>query len=125
MLRRGKFAELDIENIASEIEEVGKNEHRGLASRLTVLLGHLLKWRYQPSHRSQSWIRTIDDQRRVIARKLKKMPGLKPLLSDAEWLDEVWVDAVKLAADETGIVEFPHACPWPIDEVLDPGFLPT
>ena len=39
LLRRGKFAELDIENIASEIEEVGKNEHRGLASRLTVLLG--------------------------------------------------------------------------------------
>ena len=53
------------------------------------------------------------------------MPSLKPLLSDEDWLEDVWSDAVKLAADETGIHEFPESCPWPVDQVLDPGFLPT
>ena len=40
LLRAGKFATLDIEHIAEEIEDVGKSEQRELASRMTVLLAH-------------------------------------------------------------------------------------
>ncbi len=38
LLRTGRFAELDIEHIAEEIEDVGKSEQRELASRMAVLL---------------------------------------------------------------------------------------
>jgi Domain of unknown function DUF29 len=48
LLRAGRLSEADIEHIAEEIESMGRTEKRELISRLTVLLLHLLKWRYQP-----------------------------------------------------------------------------
>ena len=38
---------LDIENIAEEIESLSRRDKREIASRLRVLIVHLLKWRYQ------------------------------------------------------------------------------
>lgn len=49
LLRSGQFSRLDIEHIAEEIEDVGKSEQRELASRMAILLAHLLKWEYQPA----------------------------------------------------------------------------
>jgi hypothetical protein len=74
LLRSGKLSALDIEHIAEEIEDVGKSEQRELASRMTGLIAHLLKWQYQPERQSGSWQRTIKEQRKVIARRLKKHP---------------------------------------------------
>ena len=54
LLRAGRLSEADIENIAEEIESMGRSEKRDLVSRLTVVLLHLLKWQFQPSHRSNS-----------------------------------------------------------------------
>jgi hypothetical protein len=45
LLRSGEFSELDIENIAEELESMGRSDKREIESRLTVLLAHLLKWR--------------------------------------------------------------------------------
>jgi len=47
LLRAGRAAEADLDNIVEEIESMGKSERRELISRLTVLLLHLLKWRLQ------------------------------------------------------------------------------
>jgi hypothetical protein len=44
LLRAGQFSAIDVEHIAQEIEDVGKSEKRELASRMAVLLAHLLKW---------------------------------------------------------------------------------
>ena len=41
----------DIEHIAEEIESMGRAEKRELISRLSALLLHLLKWRYQTDKR--------------------------------------------------------------------------
>lgn len=46
LLRAGRLAELDIDHITEEIEDVGKSEQRELASRMAVLITHLIKWRY-------------------------------------------------------------------------------
>ena len=54
-IRAGRFDLLDLENIAEEIESVGKSEKRELASRMSLLLAHLLKWQYQPVRRGSSW----------------------------------------------------------------------
>jgi hypothetical protein len=53
-LRNGCWTELDVENIAEELESLGRSEKRELISRLSVLLTHLLKWQYQPGLRSKS-----------------------------------------------------------------------
>ena len=77
LLRAGRLAEIDIVHIAEEIEDVGKSEQRELASRMSLLLAHLLKWRYQPERRGSSWQRTIKEQRRAIAARIGETPSLK------------------------------------------------
>ena len=124
LLRAGRLERIDVLNIAEEIEAVAKSERRELASRFGVLLCHLLKWQHQPVRRSQSWQRTMRDQRSAIARHLAKMPSLQPLLDDEEWLSEAYDDAVRLASEQTGIDEFPDTCPWSVNQILDPGFAP-
>ena len=59
LLRAGRFELLDRDHIAEEIEDVGKSEQRELASRMSVLLAHLLQWRYRPERRGASWEKTL------------------------------------------------------------------
>jgi hypothetical protein len=123
LLRTGHFPAIDALHIAEEIEDVGRSEQHELASRMAILLAHLLKWRYQPPFRCTSWQQTIREQRRAVARRLRKAPSLKHCFADEDWLDEVWDDAVRIARNETGLV-FPTHWLWPLDEVLDQGFFP-
>ena len=125
LLRAGRFELLDIANIAEEIEDVGRAEQRELMSRMAVLLAHLLKWQYQPERRGNSWRRTIQIQREQLRRALKKTPSLKTLLANEEWWEGVWGDAWVEAARETGLDNFPEACPWTFAEIRDDGWLPA
>lgn len=124
LLRARRWSALDIDNIAEEIDNVGRTEKRELGSRMTVLLAHLLKWQCQPAHRSNSWLRTIRTQRHQIARELGKMPSLRACLTDPDWLSDAWEAAVAWAAKETGIDEFPEHLPWTVEQALAPDFLP-
>ena len=125
LLRAGRFEMLDIEHIAGEIEDVGKSEQRELASRMAVLLAHLLKWQYQPERRGASWEKTIKAQRKEIAYALDESPSLAPKLQEPRWLDMVLARAVAQAVGETGLDCFPEECPWAIQgEVLAQSGLP-
>jgi Domain of unknown function DUF29. len=55
LLRQGRFNSLDIPNLIEEIETMGRSEKRELESRLTILLLHLLTWKYQETRRGRSW----------------------------------------------------------------------
>lgn len=123
-LRAGALDRLDLEHLAEEIEDVGKSEQRELASRLSLLLAHLLKWQFQPERRGSSWQRTIREQRRAIKARLDRTPSLKAMLRDATWLDEIWADAVTDAVGETGLSAFPDHCPWRLPDVLEADWLP-
>ncbi|SBT03643.1 conserved hypothetical protein [Candidatus Accumulibacter aalborgensis] len=125
LIRAGRFELLDREHIAEEIEDVGKSEQRELASRMAVLLAHLLKWKYQAERRCASWQRTIRAQRMEIAYGLDDTPSLIPRLQEARWLKVVWAKAVAQAVQETNVDCFPDECPWAIEaQVLDEGWLP-
>ena len=124
LLRAGRFADIDVSRIAEEIEDVGKSERRELASRMVVLLVHLLKWQFQSGRRGSSWQRTIKEQRRSIAVHLRETPSLKTALADPNWQEGVWADAVAKAIDETGLDSFPEDCPWKIEQILSPEFYP-
>lgn len=126
LLRAGRFDLLDIQHIAEEIEDVGKSEQRELSSRMAVLLAHLLKWQYQADRRGASWELTIREQRRAIARRLDKTPGLKVSLNDPDWWSDAWLDARLTAEKETGISldHFQEHCPWSQAEIFDEGWKP-
>ena len=97
---------------------MGRSEKRGLASRLKVLLAHLLKWQHQPGNRGNSWRLTIEEQRREVTDHLADNPSLKDRLPEA--IASAYPGAVLVAARETGLGReiFPAACPWSFNKSL-------
>ena len=83
LLRAGALTAADIENIAEEIESMGRSEKRELVNRLAVLLLHLLKWRYQPGRRSKSWEQSIREQRIRLISHMADNPSLKARQAEA------------------------------------------
>lgn len=124
LLKNNIWEQVDLPNLIEEIESLGRQERQELRNRLGVLLGHLLKWQYQPSNRGNSWLATIREQRREAARVLKENPSLKPYLPEAVHLG--YESGIDLAVRETGMDydTFPAECPYTIEQILEKTFLP-
>jgi hypothetical protein len=132
LLKARRFAELDIPHLLEELEDIGKSDHRELASRLRILLAHLLKWQFQYQQLSdkwrefdgRSWRATIIEQRTSINILLRKKPGLKSVV--VEIINNAYPEAVELATNETGlsIDTFPKICPYTQEQILDKEFYP-
>ncbi len=98
-LKRRSAHELDWDNLAEEIDALGKSTAWELYSRYVVLLTHLLEWEYQPNRRSRSWSLTIAVQRREIAKHIRRNPSLKSVEQDE--FDEAYGTARMQASAET------------------------
>lgn len=124
LLKTQQWNQLDTVNLIEEIETLGRKERQELRNRLGVLLGHLLKWQFQPEKRSNSWLGTIREQRVQIRLLLEDSPSLKP------YLNQVFLAAYELglalAIRETQLGErvFPEICPYTPEETMNPEFLP-
>jgi hypothetical protein len=123
-LRAKDWAALDLAHLAEEIETLGMNEKRAIGRQLQRLLTHLLKWRYQPTHRTPSWRRTIRQARDAITDVLEDNRRLRD--HPAQRLPVAYRRARRDAADETGLplATFPETCEWPPEQVLDEDFWP-
>ena len=124
LLRERNFSEIDIENIAEELEAMGKGEKRELINRLTVLLAHLLKWQFQAAKRSRSWKNTILMQRIDVSDFLEDSPSLRHEIIDK--IETAYEKAKLSAEDEMGIDKshFPEHCPFPFEKILEKEFFP-
>ena len=124
LLRAGEFSQLDIENIAEELESMGRSDKRAIESRLEVLLMHLLKWQVQVKFRSPGWSGTIREQRRRIAKLVRESPSLRPVVP--QLISEAYFEARDKASQETGLPEtsFPADCPFTPEQILAEDFLP-
>jgi len=124
LLKNGRFSELDIDNLIEEVEAMGRSEKRELESRLTILLLHLLKWKYQEVSRERSWQLSIDEQRIQFEETLNENPGLKQKLD--EIIKKAYRLAVIQASRETSISKavFPECCPWTLAQFIEDGFYP-
>jgi hypothetical protein len=119
LLKAGQWHQLDIDNLAEEIAALGKQQRQELRNRLGVLLGHLLKWHFQPDARSRSWTGTIREQRRRIQELLDDNPSLKPYLPEA--IAFAYQDGVDLVERETPIPldVLPTTCPFSTFEIFE------
>ncbi len=122
LLKSGKYANIDFEHLAEEVEDMGKSEKRTLESRLEVLLMHLLKWQYQPAYRGKSWRLTIKEQRIRLAEHLQDNPSLKSVLEDS--INKAYKLAVIGAERETDLEVFPETCPYRIEQIFDSNYFP-
>jgi hypothetical protein len=122
LLRRRASNELDWDNIAEEIADVGRSEEREVESRLAIACEHLLKWEFQPGRRSNSWRASVVQARTRIARVIQRNPSLKPY--PATVLADAYRDGRDVAEAETGLLHLPETCLWTIEQVLDRDFWP-
>jgi len=125
LLRNRELSSVDFENIAEELESMGKSEKRELASRLTILLVHLLKWQYQPEKRSRSWENTIKIQRIDIEELLEESPSLHYEIERV--IDTAYRKARIRAEDETGLDQhlFPTTCPYSFEQLRNDEYYPA
>jgi hypothetical protein len=117
LLEHGQRDDLDYVHLQEYLSDMAHRDRREVESRLITLVMHILKWVYQPDHRSRSWRSTILEQRRELGRAI----GRGVLLNHAETvLPEVYPHVVERAASETDlpIKTFPAECPFTLDEIL-------
>jgi Domain of unknown function DUF29 len=124
LLRAGRISELDIEHIADEIEDVGRAEEHELERRLGALLVEVLKYQCKPAHRCMAWTHAIALLRSIAEGCFKDAPSLRVLLADPEFVNGVWSDALVAVIADTGRDDFPDECPWPMNTLLAPDWLP-
>jgi hypothetical protein len=117
-LRAGRLHDLDVENIAEELEGLARSDRRELRNRLEVLLAHMLKRDQRPEKRSRSWEATIDEQRSRIEDLLDDSPSLRREVAGA--IAKVYPRARRAAARDARLplTRFPAAPPYSVDELL-------
>ena len=124
LLKEGRLSEVDIKNIAEELEDMGNSDKRGVVSQLSRLITHLLKWMYQPALRGNSWKNTIEAARIEIIDFFKDSPSLKNEVKNK--FDVAYKKAIRIASNETGIEvkDFPQECPFTLEQCLNEEFWP-
>ena len=117
-VREGRWDAVDRENLAEEIESLGREQFNKLESALRVLLTHILKWDHQPERRSRSWLLSMRAQRLDIEDVLADNPSLSPRIEEA--LTRAYRRARLEAAKETELDEatFPQGCPYSFEEAM-------
>jgi Domain of unknown function DUF29 len=115
----------DWDNVALELEALGKTEARELRSRFVVLIAHLLKWMMQPERQGRSWVNTIANQRDEIALHLADNPSLKA--SEQSSFDLAYGLARRVASTETDLDLdlFPARPPFTLEQACQNDWFPS
>jgi hypothetical protein len=108
---KGSNLPLDWENLAEEIESLGKSDRRELRSQITRVLRHLLKLEASPAAEPRAgWRATIREARAEIEGVLEDSPSLR---REAEaCITKQLRVAAELAADDLGQYGEPADAVW-------------
>lgn len=115
---------LDIDNLAEEIEDMGRAEIKEMSSLLRTTLTHLIKIAVDSESQSVAhWVTEVSGFQSDVV--LVYSPGLKQRLD----LAKIWKLAKRNATDslsEFGIAipPLPEDCPVSLDQLLDSDFNP-
>lgn len=118
---------IDWENVAEEIESMGRSELRAVESALVRVIEHLLKLEYSPAADPRDgWKASVIEHRGRIRRDLKASPSLRGKID----LPDVFETAHPMAAhglaqDGEASGPLPADCPYSFDQLLDTGWWPV
>jgi hypothetical protein len=131
LLEQGRFDALDLDHLIEELDLMAGSTRGELYDRLIVLLAHLLKLQVAAAvlpgvydRAQRGWRLTCAEQRRRLARLLRRNPSLQPTVPE-ELADAYEVALLQATAalqvDETQLLA---QCPWVPEQVLDMDFWP-
>ena len=119
--------DLDLENLAEEIESVGGNNKKEVRRRLTTILVHMLKIAYSPAYEPlNGWRGTVETQRDDLLDNLEQSPSLRDVAK--ELFERCYARAAseaKLSHIDLSLAPIPTRCPFDLEtQVLNPDWLP-
>jgi hypothetical protein len=127
LLRARRFDELDLDHLIEEVEDLSRRERDAVESHVETILEHLLKLELSSAGRPRrGWLVTVDRQRARLARKLTttlrqhleaELPALYAGLRRPV--------ARQLEKDGARSPSLPSACPYTLEQILDPDWLPA
>ena len=129
LLRAARFDELDLAHLAEEIEDLGHSERDAVRSQVRRIAEHLLKLEYSPATEPRDgWKDTLTDARSILEDKLS--PSLR---SDLEsMLPRLYTQilpkarrALRRFGEHEAARALPPACPYTLDEICRPEWLPA
>lgn len=126
-LRKRDIAHLDWGHLTEEIEALGNEQRRKVESYLKQLLIHLLLYRYWEQERpycASGWENEIDNFRDELEFLLRSKTLYNYCLQQ---VDNVYSKARRQAIKKTNLSPeiFPAQCPFKLEEILNPDYLPT
>ena len=127
LLKSGNPAAADLEHLAEEIADMGREQRHAVSSQLRLLLTHLLKLRYSPATDPRSgWTAEIRNARAEIVDRLADSSSLRPQLP--RLLDRSWPRARLMAAEQMERYgersPIPRQCPFTLEQILDEDYWP-
>jgi hypothetical protein len=124
LLKKKHFADLDLDNLIEELEDLGNEKKNAVVSLLDQIIRHLLLLEYWPEERDYNanhWKSEIYNFRLQLQRRRTKT--LDNYLSSK--LDSIYSDSlgfVKIKTDKK--IDFPSECPYKLEQLLDINWLP-
>jgi hypothetical protein len=123
-LRQHDFAELDLDNLIEELEDLGNERRNAVVSLLDQIIRHLLLleyWQTERDYNATHWRGEIYNFRVQLGDRLTKTL-YNYLLSE---LDRIYLRSLKAVQIKTeNSVSFPAVCPYSIDQLLNIDWLP-
>lgn len=122
LLRARRFAELDLERLILEVEDLGESEFRSVRSRVRTIAEHLLKLEHSPAHDPRpGWRESIRTQRADLDEDLT--PSLRARVEAA--LPQIYAKARRDAAaalrdygEDLAADALPASCPYTLDRIV-------
>jgi hypothetical protein len=117
LLKAGRLSEIDTQNIAEEIKDIGTRQYDHLENAARALIYNLLKWDLQPDRRSPSMVLSIDAHRDQITRLLDRNPSLASDVPEA--LSDAYLYATYDMMRDSDLAEsvFAPECPYDWDTI--------
>ncbi len=124
LLKAKRFDALDLENLIEELEDLGNEKRFRVASFLQQIIRHCLLlqfWtserEYNQAHWESELVNFQDQLNTYITASLRKYLEQE--------FDNIYQKALRYARKKTNNqVHFPNTCPYSLEELLDPNWLP-
>jgi hypothetical protein len=122
LLRRRRFAEVDLEHVIEEIEDVGGSLYREVRSRVRTIIEHLLKLEHSAATEPRAgWERTIRTQRADLAEDLTA--SLRPRIERglARFYEAARLEvaaALRAHGEPAAADALPPTCPYTLDQII-------
>lgn len=121
-IRDGRWRDLDVPNLAEEVEDLGRAQRNAVRSRARIAIEHLLKLQFSPAKEPRhGWRRTVRTQRQGMRDRLT--PTIRNEIESelASLYDDARANAIDalLSFGENAAAEaLPEDCPYTLEQIL-------